>query len=449
LRFFKRFLETPWCRTNDILQPLRHPRPQDKQCFLQRSAPLGFSLSTLLGELVLLLVERYVQNAVPNLHTLRVHDDFHFLGTLKQTLDGWRAFVEGLNTLGLQPNMAKSGSIVIGKELHELASVTGLPLGSVRWKYLELTKEGYWLPDMEKMKASLPNLLSDDTEPILKKVARFNDCMRACRRMLGKPCFAMGRPHLCGCRDALENIELELCGGQKATAWLKDLLSRSFPNVTVTDALLHWPPLLGGLGLDDPHAELRHSLRAFESSSNWTMPPGKPTRTSLEETPSVDHPRVTRNLLPRQSIPLNQTCDVPRLNASADRSNGYPMYSAAPFVFHPPVVVSAEMGYQAKLQRWAIAMQRWLTAATKPVRNGREKRSLPAPIERCRKDYDVGQLTELACFLSEIECTYGTATLLPDGLEPIWLLERLRHLKTNAQNVEEDWVDVSLEAEGN
>merc|ERR1711871_1585532 len=77
-----------------------------------------------------------------------------------------------------------------------------LPVGPVRWKYLKLTKDGHWLPDVAKMQASLPNLQTGDGDPILKKVAQFNDCMRACRRMLGKPCFAMGRSHLDACQEA-------------------------------------------------------------------------------------------------------------------------------------------------------------------------------------------------------------------------------------------------------
>merc|ERR1712046_225361 len=101
-------------------------------------------------------------------------------------------------------------------------------------------------------------------------------------------------------------------------------------------------------------------------------------------------------------------------------------------------------GRQAKLQKWVTAMQRWLAVATKPVRFGKGARSFAAPLERCREEYESGQLTELSAFLAEVECTYGTASLLPDGLAPIWLLKRIQRCKTSAQNVEEDWVDVSL-----
>eukprot|EP00746_Dinoflagellata_sp_MGD_P120305 gnl/MRDRNA2_/MRDRNA2_55892_c0_seq1.p1 gnl/MRDRNA2_/MRDRNA2_55892_c0~~gnl/MRDRNA2_/MRDRNA2_55892_c0_seq1.p1 ORF type:complete len:819 (+),score=141.68 gnl/MRDRNA2_/MRDRNA2_55892_c0_seq1:118-2457(+) len=472
LRFFKCFLRTPWrCAGStpheSSLSPAlscSHVSSQSSLCqgsVLQRSTPLGFSLSTFIGELVLLLVERYVQNAAPEVHTLRIHDDFHFLGTLQNTLDGWRAFTEGLNLLGLQINPSKSGSIVVGKDVQELTSVKGLPVGPVKWKYLKFTKEGHWLPDMETMKASLPDLLNDDHEPILQKVVRFNDCMRACRRMLGKPCFAMGRAHLCACQTALENIELEICGGQKATAWLNQMLVRSFPAMPVSEILFHWPLRLGGIGLDDAHAELRYSVRAFESSSQWTTPPGKPSRLSalveeisppVEQTPSPARPRMKSGPLQSQSLPWQKNCNpssVPLVGAfpgSSPCNPGCPMYGAVPYAFQPAAAArSAEMCHQAKLGRWAIAMHRWLVVATKPVRSGKDTPSLCAPLERCREDYDAGQLTELACFISEIECTYGTAALLPEGLEPIWLLKKMRCFKTRAQNIEEDWVDVSLE----
>jgi hypothetical protein len=398
LRFFKRFLEAPWTDKNG------------QRCALKRSTPLGFSMSTFLGELALLLVERHVQNAVPKLHIMRIHDDFYFLGAFEDVKDGWKAFGKCLDSLGMEINFSKSGSVVVGHEGTDVDAFGELPVGPVRWKHLKLTKQGHWLPDIEKMRASLPDILSNDGEPILKKLALFNDCMRACRRMLGKPCFAMGRPHLCACMEALEKIELELCGGQRASAWLRQLLQRSFPDCQqlLSDALLYWPALLGGLGLEDPQSELRYSLRAFQSSSNWMTAPAKPK------------PKAITQLCRTRQSPEQAMLAMQGIH----------------------VINEAE----AKLKSWKMAMRRWLSVTTKPCRCGKNSPSLPEPLEKCRENYGSGQLEELACLLAEVECTYGTAALLPAGLEPIWLLKRIRALQKSAQNLDEEWVDVSVDA---
>merc|ERR1719316_826267 len=228
------------------------------------------------------------------------------------------------------------------------------------------------------MQASLPNLQNGDGDPILKKVAQFNDCMRACRRMLGKPCFAMGRSHLDACQEALEKIELELCGGQKGVVWLRNLLLHSFPGISVSDAFLYWPMILGGIGLEDPHAELRHSLRAFETSTNWMTAPAKPRMkgcmTALQQPAAQLQPQQPQGVGAWGLEQQQPMVSVPPF--SSQSVSGYPlMHVQSSYPVHPSEPMGPIVGLthstmspeDAKLKRWEAAMRRWLSVATKPA----------------------------------------------------------------------------------
>jgi hypothetical protein len=213
---------------------------------------------------------------------------------------------------------------------------------------------------------------------------------------------------------------------------------------------LYWPALLGGIGLEDAQSELRYSLRAFEMSSSWTTAPAKPKRNcistqSIVLKPPLQQPKAGQLPPQPQLLPLQQN---PTQSAQQPAQHTMPgTYLDQQLCAYPmqlglqPVTVVNDA--EAKLRSWKMSMRRWLSVATKPVRCGKGAPKLLAPLDRCREDYSSGQLEELSCILAEMECTYGTATLLPPGLEPIWLLKRIRGSQKNAQNIEEEWIDVT------
>ncbi len=128
LAFFARFLAPPL--QGEDGSPSR----------MRRGLPMGHALSGLLAELLMRLLDLYVQSRQP-VRIVRLVDDICLLTPdAAAARAAWGYVEEFCLGCGLQVNRSKSGAVCIGGG----TLPDGLPSGRPRWGMLELDDRGRW-----------------------------------------------------------------------------------------------------------------------------------------------------------------------------------------------------------------------------------------------------------------------------------------------------------------
>src|SRR5262249_27421441 len=129
LTFFRRYLATPIALDG-------------RRIVTQIGAPVARRLSDILGELTLLLFDRYLRRRA-RVQIIRVVDDICIIAAGQdEAVKAWnaaRAFCEGF---ALALNDEKCGAVCIGGE-----SPAALPSTPPRWQLLALDRDGDWRVD--------------------------------------------------------------------------------------------------------------------------------------------------------------------------------------------------------------------------------------------------------------------------------------------------------------
>ncbi|KAJ3069550.1 hypothetical protein HK102_006905, partial [Quaeritorhiza haematococci] len=144
--FFRTFLQAP----------IRFSLTE-KPRIRQRGCPIAHSLSAIMSETILFIMDLYVNRTTDGMFLYRIHDDFWFFDKDEDLVVlAWENMQKYARLVGLQFNMEKSGSVAIypPKKLPKQADSAPsssdtlhfgkkpLPQTTVRWGFVELHSDG-------------------------------------------------------------------------------------------------------------------------------------------------------------------------------------------------------------------------------------------------------------------------------------------------------------------
>jgi hypothetical protein len=209
-------------------------------------------LSDVLGELLLRLLDDYIQS-VANALVIRVVDDICLITTSpEQALRAWQAIGEFCAACGLAVNLEKSGSVCITGE-----RPAGLPVTNPRWQLLVLDERGDWSVNLPKLEEHIEKTAQrlQTTSSIIGQVDVYNANMNYLMRAIAASA-PLGNVHRQSIAQAIARFHYGLFGeNQGISARLQKQLHERYlqgaRSGTIPEALLYYPITAGGLGLNN------------------------------------------------------------------------------------------------------------------------------------------------------------------------------------------------------
>jgi hypothetical protein len=266
--FVARFLSPP-IRADRDAEPIR----------ARRGVPMNFTLSALLADLLLRLMERYVRQGAPRVRILRQIDDICLLTPhADDALSGWRRIGEFCAAVGLEVNAEKSGAVCLGGTLPD----GGLPTALPRWGMIELGADGAWRVHRETFAAYAERSRERAKEipSLLGRVQAYNTDAQYLLNALSLGA-ALGDTHRAEAFDAVRDFHHAFFGpGRGVTSGLRDeILQRFPPDIggdaradAIPDGWLYWPLTAGGLGLKNPLLIAGQFAQAYDSREKPVAP---------------------------------------------------------------------------------------------------------------------------------------------------------------------------------
>jgi hypothetical protein len=248
LAFFHTFLKVPIRFEDDPADT--EPRTR------RRGTPVSHSLSTLLGETLLFVMDFAVNQRANGLFLYRIHDDLWLWDhDAERVLAGWNEMQTFASLAGLTFNKEKTGSATIGGE-----HLDGLPAGDVRWGLLVLDpKKGQFVVDDDMVNKHIAELRRQlaSAQSVFGVINRYNFYLRfIARNLAAEPANSFGRAHIDQTISALSRVQRSMFDEGDIIDHLKKMVAERFG---ITDTPLGWyfiPNALGGLGLHNPLIEL-------------------------------------------------------------------------------------------------------------------------------------------------------------------------------------------------
>ncbi len=240
-----------------------------------RGLPLGWTLSRVLGDLLVGVLVGRVRAAAPEVEVLTLVDDVWFLAPDRGAAErAWTEWTRAVADAGLAVNLAKSGSVAIGAD-----GPVPVP-GAVTWGLLRLDADGEIRVDEAALAASaaLARARVDATEAVLERVEVLREQLGWVVTWLA-PSAPVGEPGV-----HLERVRAALAAWWSALdpeTSLSNALAERFlggARPTVPVAWLRWPVTAGGLGLPWWPAEL-----AGRRPDGHPPPPADPAAEPLED----------------------------------------------------------------------------------------------------------------------------------------------------------------------
>lgn len=221
---------------------------------MRRGAPMGHTLSGMLAELLMRLLEQHVQRQA-TVRIVRVVDDLCALTPDPgAAVAAWEAVGSFCSACGLAINLEKSGSLALGGERPDR-----LPAGPPRWGMLELDALGRWHVHQETFEAHLEQGRArlEAAPSILSKVQVYNANLKYLLNavVLGG---RLGDAHRESAGRAVLRYHHEFFGlGRGIAAGLRAEIGRRFQadlggEAEIAEGWLYWPVTAGGLGLRNP-----------------------------------------------------------------------------------------------------------------------------------------------------------------------------------------------------
>lgn len=265
LTLFRKFLRIPLQTTDQLV-------------WTQRGIPNFHSLSDLLGELLMNLLELYVQNEA-RVQIVRLVDDICFLATSEaEMLKAWQALQTFCENCGLTLNQAKCGSVCIGGE-----NSAALPSGQPSWLLITLNSEGQWQVNASAFQEYLEQARQEARlkQSLLSQVEVYNTYLRYLLRALFIT-TPLGDAHRQSIAAAMQQFQqafvdeehgmLETLRASIQQRFLGDASLTSLP-----EAWFYWPITAGGCGLT--HSALMPAIFAETYAQRSHMPmPGEITK---------------------------------------------------------------------------------------------------------------------------------------------------------------------------
>ncbi|ORZ34831.1 hypothetical protein BCR44DRAFT_1461437 [Catenaria anguillulae PL171] len=272
--FFQRFLAAPM-----LLPVLDQPAGEYDPVPRVRAVgvPMGHSISTLLGETMLFVLD-YSVVRVGGVTFARLHDDIWLWGSKADAVQrAWAVCEEFAKVAGLAFNAEKSGSVALGGGSNADKACAGLPQGSIAWGFLKLTADedaaGKWTIDHAELDTHVNELRArlDAAPTVLSWVNAYNKYVRFIVRNCGS---ITQRDHAQQVIDALTEFHKRVfpkTGGNP----VRELVTRmsrlgqvaSTVNAEeIQDAFAHWPLSHGGVELLNPFIEPQAVILAMDDN---------------------------------------------------------------------------------------------------------------------------------------------------------------------------------------
>jgi hypothetical protein len=221
---------------------------------MRRGVPMGYTLSGMLAELPMRLLDRYIrQNA--RVRMVRLIDDLCVLAPrAEEVVAAWQRVHEFCAGVGLRVNLAKCGAVCLGGVLP-----SGLPSTPPRWGMLELDDRGDWrvcAELFENHRAQTRDRIAA-ARSIFSRVQLYNANARYLLNALALD-SPLGEVHRASVEDAVRRFHQELFGpGRGIVEGLSAAIRERFrPDggdaALIPAAWVYWPITAGGLGLTNP-----------------------------------------------------------------------------------------------------------------------------------------------------------------------------------------------------
>lgn len=251
IQFFKTYLRIP------ILQP------DGSVQFSARGTPFGQACSTLVDELLLVVLDIAIAST-SGITAHRNHDDFWMWSLVREDMaKAWEVMQDFTARTGLGWNATKTSCTVVrGSAAGGAADIQGLPNRLLRWGVLELQPNGTWQVDAQLVKEQARAAITDisDTSSFLGYIGVVNKYQAYLIRNCGAPTQVNGPEYLETVRVVLAQFEAGVTGPQPLLEWVYDRFLVAFPDKATDEeydmddtdqALQVWPLKLGGFGLQD------------------------------------------------------------------------------------------------------------------------------------------------------------------------------------------------------
>jgi hypothetical protein len=240
--FFARFLAPPLAADGGAPAKAR------------RGVPMAHTLSTMLAELLLRLLEKHVRRHA-RVRIVRLVDDLCILALdAEAARSAWQRLEEFCTACGLGINLAKSGAVCLGGAVPE-----GLPAGRPRWGMLELDETGRWHVHGDTFEAHLvqtqERVLAAGS--VLSRVQLYNANVKYLLSMVALG-TDLGDEHRASAEGAVRQFHQDLFGPDGGiVSSLRGAIRERFQldagdAAGIPEAWVYWPITAGGLGLRNP-----------------------------------------------------------------------------------------------------------------------------------------------------------------------------------------------------
>jgi hypothetical protein len=236
LTFFRRYLAAPIS-------------VDGQRIVTQVGAPVARRLSDLLGELMLLLLDRYVRQR-SRVQIVRIVDDICVIAAApNEAVDAWnatRAFCDGFK---LALNDEKCGAVSIGATVP-----ASLPSTLPRWQLLALDGAGNWTVDEEAFQRFLTQTRQEweAASSVIAKIDVYNAGVRFLQRGLALR-ISLGTAHRKSVALAVRRFHYSLAAsGMDIVQSIREAIRTRFMNnaqARLPEGWVYWPITAGGLGL--------------------------------------------------------------------------------------------------------------------------------------------------------------------------------------------------------
>lgn len=237
-----------------------------------RGLPMAHAAEKLIGEFVLFFMD-FAVNHHAGLLLYRLHDDLWLVGEPSKCAKAWETMNTFAKVMGLEFNLAKTGSAYLVTEGHskDPAIAETLPKGDVVVGFLKFdANTGDWLIEEAQVNAHLQQLQKQlvSCDSVLTWVQTWNSCIgRFFGSTFGEPAFCFGQKHVDSILETHKVMQSELFPESNLTSHLREMVQTRFGVSDLPDGFFYLPELLGGLGIRNPFIPLLLVRDAFEYAS--------------------------------------------------------------------------------------------------------------------------------------------------------------------------------------
>jgi hypothetical protein len=271
--FFKRVLEATMRFKQDSPDTPAQPR--------KRGTLISTPIADFMSESILFCLDYAVNQKAAGTRLYRLHDDMWLWGSSETCGKAWSVITDFTDTMGLELNADKTGSVRITKDGTAASAIRPgtLPEGDVKWGFLKLDpatgrfliNQGEVDEHIEELRLQLSACRS-----ILDYIQAWNIYgSRFFANNFGQPAHCYGRAHIDSMLATFRRIQDKLFPDSPGGVGehLKQTIASRFGIAPskIPDGYLYWPSSMGGLGLQNPFISLLLPRRHIEEHPEELM----------------------------------------------------------------------------------------------------------------------------------------------------------------------------------